>query len=221
MGIQFLPIKSGISLHQGALVPRLVLLSLPVLLFAISARADIYDVTFTSVTFSATCVGGIGTCTEVINGSGLYDSVANTASDISILLTGSLNASLDAYATPICTNALLCLTPPVLYDTGALPGYNPIEFSPELPTLDAPTPEALEGGANGTLLFVPGQCGGDQALCGSTGTFPGGADYELVSGTYTSVDQGPSPTPEPRLVFLLTAGAVLLALLSRRKRLVL
>lgn len=196
--------------------------TLAVLVFclgAAQARADIYKITFINVTFSATCIGGTGTCTEVVNGSGLYDSVAKTASGSTINLMGSLNVPLNALGKPPCT-APGCLNGTVLYDSGTLPGFNPIEFSPSLPTFNAPTPEALTGGSNGTELFVPHGCGGNQPNCNQPGAFPGGpsADYEMTSGTYTSIDMGPSPTPEPASWALMLGGLGLLALLRRRFR---
>lgn len=189
---------------------RSALLGTILLLFAGGARADIYDITFINVTFSAPCIRTTATCTETINGSGLYDAVARTATGISISLTGTLNASLDGFGAPAC-GVPGCLKPPVLYDMGVLPGYNPIEFSPSLPTFDAPTPESLSGGVNGSLLFVAHFCGGDQPACNTTGAFPGGtADYTMASGTYTSVDLGPSPTPEPGSVILVVTGLAVL-----------
>ena len=182
------------------------------LLSPVGARADTFYITFTNVTFSATCIGG-GPCTEVINGSGLYDPVANTATG-SLSLTGSLNASL-IYGTPPQCTAPGCLQAPVLYDPNALPGFNPIEFFAALPTFDAPTPQPLAGGVNGALLFVPGMCGGDQPQCNTTGAFPGNGatDYLLASGTYTSVDVS---TPEPPSLILFTTGAGILGLSIRR-----
>lgn len=195
----------------------IALIALFVLLGAASVRADVYEITFINVTFSATCIGGTGTCTEVVNGSGLYDSVAKTGSDSSINLTGSLNVPLNTLGTPPCT-APGCLHGSVLYDSGTLPGFNPIEFSPTLPTFDAPTPEALTGGSNGTGLFVPHGCGGNQPNCNQPGAFPGGpnADYEMTSGTYTSVDVSPHPTPEPASWALLLCGLGALVALRRR-----
>jgi hypothetical protein len=190
------------------------------LLCVTAARADNFDITIINATFSATCIGGSGTCTEVVNGSLDYDSVANTASDLSLQMTGSLNVSF-AWGSPACTNANKCLdlgSGSVFYDPGVLAGDNPIEFGPSLSPIfgfDAPTPEPLEGGDDGTTLFIPGICGGDQPNCNATGTFPTGNDYLLASGTYTSVDIGPS-APEPGSAILLTSGFVLLGFQLRR-----
>lgn len=195
-----------------------VLAAMVVLFCAAGARADIYDITFINVTFSATCIGGKGTCTEVLNGSALYDAVANTATG-SISLTGSLNASLIYGIPPQCTApGCLDLSGKVLYDPNALSGYNPIEVSPTLPTFDAPTPQPVGGGPDGTLLFVPRMCGGDQPACNTAGAFPGGpnADYQITSGTYTSVDVGPSPVPEPASWALVFCGLMALVTLRRR-----
>jgi hypothetical protein len=183
------------------------------LLSPVGARADIYHVTFNNVTFTATCIGGGATCTEVINGFGDYNSATDAAFNLSINLTGSLNASLDAYGTPVCT-APGCLGK-VIYDPNALLGFNPIEFNPGIQNFNAPTPLPLIGGPTGTLLFVPGACGGDQpsGVCGSNGTFPGNGmiDYQLTSGTYTSVDLS---APEPDSVILVVTG--ILGLLTQR-----
>jgi hypothetical protein len=201
--------------HPKQPSPRLpiALLSLTLLFCAARARADVYDITIINATFSATCIGSTGTCTEVVNGSILADfdpsdPVASTVLNVSMQLTGTLTASLNGFYNGSGTNPCSgpnCLLPDLVYDTGAISPYNPIEFSPSLPTLDAPTPEALDGG-NNTLLFVPSLCGGDQPSCGTTGSFPGGADYELTSGTYTSVAEAPEPSP----VILLAIGAMML-----------
>lgn len=106
---------------------RTALVAVSLLLCAAGARADVYDVNFFNVIFSAPCNGSTVTCTEVINGSGLYDSATDTASNLSITMTGTLTAALDLYGAPVCT-APGCLTPNVLYDSGTLPGFNPIEF---------------------------------------------------------------------------------------------
>jgi hypothetical protein len=203
----------------------LALLGAFCLFCATDAHADTYQITFMNVTFTATCIGG-GTCTEVINGSGLYDPVSDTAWDLSIQMTGTLNASLNIYGAPICT-APGCLSGTgatgnnVLYDPNTLLGFNPIEFEPNLGNqFDVPTPQPLIGGPNGTLLFVPGMCGGDQSACNSTGAFPGNSTtaYELTSGTYTSVDVGSSPVPEPATVLQIISGLLPIAGLTLRKR---
>jgi hypothetical protein len=187
------------------------------LLNPLCARADVYLVTFYNATFTATCIGG-GTCTEVVNGSGDYNPITDIASNLSISLTGTLNASLDAYGTPICT-APGCLGSNALYDPNALPGFNPIEFNPNInknkDDFNAPTPQPLPGGISGSLLFIPGSCGGDQPKCGTTGAFPGNGatDYTLTSGTYTSVDVS---TPEPGSAILVVTG--ILGLLAQRGR---
>jgi hypothetical protein len=195
---------------------QLAFAALILLFSAVGARADIFDVTIMNATFTATCIGG-GTCTEVFNGSGLYDSVARTVSNLSLTMTGTLNVSSFAWGAPACI-VPGCLNAPVLYDTGVLPSHNPIEFRADLPTFDAPTPLPLNGGPDGTLLFVPGGCGGDQPLCNTIGAFPGNpdADYQLTSGTYTSVDLGPSPVPEPSSVVLMVTGIGMLGLVLRR-----
>jgi hypothetical protein len=204
-------LKPSSSTLQTALVV------LAPILCSTGARADTILVTFINATFSANCVGGSGTCTEVVNGSVLFDDVAFTASDVSLTLTGTLSGSLDGFyngsGTDPCTNnSPNCLEYPFFYDQNAVYPDNPIEFSPSFPpafAFDSPTPEPLEGGAKNTLLFVGGLCGGDQPNCGATGAFPGGADYELTSGTFTSVDTSTS-TPEPGSVILLVTGIAML-----------
>lgn len=212
----------------------LVALMLP--LCAVGARADVLKMTFINVTFSAECVGGTGVCPEVINGSGLFDTGKNLLYDVSMQLTGTLNASLDSWYNATgpnpCSGWSYCLSMDFLYDSGAASSYNPIEFGPSLPTLYAPTPEALLGGAKGTLLVVPPSCGGDQLSCETAGGFPGGSAYELTSGTYTSVDESETPVnesgtspgeagagsaPEPCSGILLAAGFAQLGVLSRRR----
>jgi hypothetical protein len=193
---------------------RISLIALTLFLCAAGARADIYNVTFTDVTFTVTCIGGTGLCTDVINGSGLYDSVANTASSLSVQLTGADTATLDGFSpAPHCTSPQ-CLTPDYLYDLGAILGDDPIEFGPDLSTLKSPTPTNL---ASDTELYIPVTCGGDQANCGATGDFPAG-DFAITSGKYTSVDVGPSPVPEPAsYAFVLCGLGALVALRHRRK----
>ncbi|HZS57054.1 MAG TPA: hypothetical protein VFA65_21810 [Bryobacteraceae bacterium] len=83
-------------------------------LTAAASRADVYYITFHDVTFSATCVGGGATCTEVVNGSVFYDEVAQTTSSLSIQMSGTLNASLNSFGNPVCGNPVLCLNPPIL-----------------------------------------------------------------------------------------------------------
>jgi len=55
------------------------------------------------------------------------------------------------------------------------------------------------------------------ANCRATGAFPAGGDFFITSGTYTSVDQGPSPAPEPSFVLMTGLGMAGLVL-SRRMR---
>jgi hypothetical protein len=204
---------------------RVALIAVIALFCAAGARADIIKLTVMNATFEATCVGGTGTCTEVVSGSGLLDTVAGSMSDFSFQLTGTLNASLVPGPPPSCVSPG-CLD--ALYDSGVLPGYDPIEFGlvlnyPPLSSLLTTTPVSLVGlqPGNPTVLFVPALCGGDQPLCNTPGAFPGGpeADYALVSGTYTAVDEGPSPTPEPSSVILLVTGVAMVGFLPRRKRL--
>jgi hypothetical protein len=206
-------------LKQSSSKFQMALVALIPLLCAAGARADSFDITIINATFSAECIGNTGTCTEVINGSALYDSVTNMVSDVSMSLTGTLTASLDGSGNSSALyNCPVCLLPAYIYDSGVLPSDDPIEFGPSLSLVfgfDAPTPEPLEGGANNTTLAVPSSCGGDQPLCGTTGSFPVGNDYELTSGTYTSVDVGPS-APEPGSIILLVAGVGVLGFLSRR-----
>ncbi len=52
-------------------------LSLVLLLCAAGARADNIQITIINATFEAPCVGGTGTCTEVINGYFDFDTATN------------------------------------------------------------------------------------------------------------------------------------------------
>jgi hypothetical protein len=203
-------------------LPRLqIAFAAPLLLLgAAGARADIIDLTVINATFEAECIGGTGTCTEIVNGSALLDSAAGAISDFSFELTGTLNASLVSGQPPQCLSPG-CLDP--AYDSGVLPGFDPIEFGlvlnyPPLSSLLTSSPESLVGlqPGNPTVLFVPALCGGDQSKCNTVGAFPGGpdADYALVSGTYTAVDLGPS-APEPGSVVLLLVGVAMLGFFSR------
>ena len=139
----------------------------------------------------------------------------------SLELTGSLNASLSLGPPPFC-GSTGCLGGP-FYDSGALPSEDPIEFGLvlNLPTIlanpNTPSPVSLVGlqPGNPTVLYVPALCGDDQPACNAPGAFPGGnnADYALVSGTYTSVDE---TAPEPSSVVLVVAGIAILGPLTRR-----
>lgn len=196
----------------------LVLASLMPIVPAKPLSAEIYYIDLINVTFTAPCIGG-GTCTEVYSGSGLYDLTNNTATGITSTLTGTLSGSLDAYGSPVCT-APGCVGSSAIYDPNHLPGYNPIEIGVVINDYNAPTPELLQGGPDGTVLFVPANCGGDQPLCGLAGSFPGNPnlDYLLTSGEYTSVDLGPSPTPEPAPALLVFSGTAVCAAFRRFRR---
>ena len=189
-----------------------------ILLCAAGARADILHVTFTNVTYSETCIGGSGTCTEVINGSGLYDTVSQAAYSISLQLTGTALsghpyvANLNSYgADSACASNPGSTDPPYLFDSGANPADCAIQFNPTA-DLSATGPTNL---MSGSFLFIPALCGGDQASCGTTGDFPLG-DYEHVSGTSTAVDLGPSPIPEPGSAVFVLTGVILGLRLSRK-----
>ena len=186
-----------------------------ILLFAApAAHADVIGlVTITNATYQATCVGGVGTCTEVVNGTFEGDFTTGGIFDISLQLTGTLTASLDGFfsGTGTCIGAG-CLTG-AFYDTNAVTGDNPIEFSPTLGTIPEPVPTNIDFATSS--LFVPTLCGGDQPNCNVTGDFPSGnVDYKPVSGTYTAVVL----SPEPSAVILQVSGVVILAFLVRRKR---
>ena len=61
---------------------------------AAAAHADIISVTVANATYQGTCMGGSGTCSEVINGSLLLNTSTLTATNVSLALTGSLNSTL-------------------------------------------------------------------------------------------------------------------------------
>jgi len=194
-------------------IQGLVFLVLAMLLGAAGARAGVYDVTFINVTFSQPCVGGSGTCTEVVNGSGLYDTVTDTAWDLSVQLTGSYAATLDGFVNHLSVDlrcpsgSASCFGPDFLYDLSANPAVNPIQFAPNTIVFSATTPAPLTD----AQLYIPSLCGGDQVGCGATGMFPVGADFNVTSGTYTAV----AVTPEPSFVIVTCFGMAGL-LLSRR-----
>lgn len=176
------------------------------LLCPAAARADVYYINVYNVTFQGPCVGG-GTCTEtVVHASGYFDPVLKEAWDISVPLTGTVNVTF-AYGTPPVCTATACLTTPVLYDPNASPGLNPIELSFGFPNFNAPVSTPLDQG--GTDLFFPFLCGGESGCNTSNALLGTGAsDFEAISGTYTSVDVGPDPTPEPGSFVLLATGAL-------------
>jgi hypothetical protein len=206
------PVSSKLPIAAAALI---------VLLCAAGARADKVDIIITNATFSATCIGGASTCTEVVNGSLLIDTAAQTVIDASMQLTGTLNANLVLGTVPQCVSPG-CLGGSTFYDSGVLPSHDPIEFGLVLNSAaieaapNTPSPVSLVGlqPGNPTVLYVPALCGGDQPDCNAPGAFPGGndADYALVSGTYSTVDE---TTPEPSSVVLVTAAAMLGFLIRR------
>lgn len=157
------------------------------LIFAPGVRADIIDFEIMNATYSATCTGGVGTCTEVINGSFLANTAVSqiTPYAIALSLTGSYNANLDSFGAPVC-NLASCTEPPLFYDSGAISPFPPIEWNPTM-SYPASTPTAFGPGSS---LTVTPSCGGDQLNCGATGTFPrsGTAPYQIVSGTYEAID---------------------------------
>lgn len=212
------------SLRHGkhpSLKFQIALVAPILLLCADRARADVFDVTFINVTFSATCIGETATCTEVINASADINDVTHMASDFSGQLTGTLAATLD-FGPILCTGGACFPGTDHIYAPPA-PGNNPIELSVDIPTppgFDSPTPTPLVGGNPDifTGLIVPLNCGGNQPNCGATGSFPGDAIYALTSGTYTSVDIAPS-VPEPSSVILLMTGVAMLGFPHAAKQL--
>jgi hypothetical protein len=174
---------------------------------ASGARADVLSIVVTNATYQATCVGGVGTCTEVINGtitgSGTFQNPTLVSTNLS--LTGTLNATLSGFGTPPLCNQGSCTIPPLFFDANALSGHSPIEWNPTLNVLPALTPTAIPTVGSG--LTIPTGCGGDVANCGATGTFPTSSSftYQLVSGTYVALDetdnvQGGSPSSPVILV---------------------
>lgn len=163
--------------------------ALSALIFAGAARADVYLFTINNATYSAPCIGGNGTCTEVINGTFLGNLGAGSpvVSAVNLNMTGTLNTTLDGWGAPPQCNAAACTEPPLFYDANALSGVNPIEWNPTMDTIPATGPTAF---GPGTSLFIPFSCGGDVASCGQTGVFPGSAtvDYQVISGAYTAID---------------------------------
>jgi hypothetical protein len=191
------------------------LAALTLLFGSATARADAIGlVTITDATYQATCVGGGGTCTEVVNGTFEGDLTTGAIFAVSLQLTGTLTASLDGWfpGTGTCTGTG-CLDG-AFYDLNATPGDNPIEFSPTLDTIPELVPTNIDFATSS--LFIPTLCGGDQPGCNVTGSFPSGnVDYKPISGTYTAVVLA----PEPNAVILVATGLTLLAFMRRRKRL--
>lgn len=177
-----------------------------------NARASILTLTIINATFSATCVGGGSTCTEVVNGSAVIDTATDTSSGSTLQLTGTLAILLNAFAPaagpfPVCSSPLCLQGGDFFYHAPTLPGQDPIEFGPALPSLSTTSsPQPLVGGPTGTGFYIPTNCGGNQPLCSSMGSFPSG-DFALTSGSYTLVST--APVPEPNGFILLTTGAVM------------
>ena len=146
--------KRAASRFQMTLVVLILLFS------AAGARATVIDITFNDATFSATCVGGSGTCTEVVNGSLLLDTVALTTTG-SAQLVGTLTATLVPGPTPFCVSPG-CLGSDAFFDPGVLPSPDPIEFGLVLNSIaPANGPVSLVGlqPGNPTVLYVPALCG--------------------------------------------------------------
>jgi hypothetical protein len=197
---------------------RIALIAVMALFCEVGARADIINITITNATFEATCVGGSGTCTEVINGSFDYNT-ATGAGSISMTLAGTL-AGTFALGPVACTGSLCFGSSNQIYIPPAV-GQNPIEFSPSIQPCPPPGFTAPPGGGNlcggdpdlETGFIVPVNCGGNQPNCGAIGSFPGGANYALFSGSYTAVDL--TTTPEPNFRMLTGIGLLLVVMLKR------
>lgn len=195
--------------------PIALLLAVTLLFCTANARASILTMTIINATFSATCIGGGTTCTEVVNGSAVIDTATNAFSNVTFQLAGTLAVSLNTFAPaagplPACVSPL-CLPGGDFFYHSPTGGLDPIEFGPALPSLSiTSSPQPLVGGPTGTGFYIPTNCGGSQPLCNSVGSFPSG-DFDLTSGTYTLV-----AVPEPNGGILLMAGAVMLGFLGRK-----
>ena len=161
-----------------------------------NARGSLLTLTIINATFSATCIGGGTTCTEVVNGSAAIDTATNTISGITLQLTGTLALSLNSFAPaagplPVCVSPLCLPGGDFFYHSPTISGQDPIEFGPALPSVAiTSSPQPLVGGPTGTGFYIPSNCGGNQPLCNSVGSFPSG-DFVLLSGTYTLVNTTP------------------------------
>jgi hypothetical protein len=194
---------------------QIALIALPLFFCAATVYANILNLTIINATFSAPCVGGGSTCTEVINGSAVFNTASGAFTNASLGLTGTLAASLNSFApAPFCVSPDCLQGGGYFYDSGVLPAHDPIEFGSALSALITSSPLPLVGGPNGTALYVPALCGGDQPLCNKIGSFPAGS-FDLTSGSYTLVDIT-SSVPEPTAGILLVTGAALLGLLRRK-----
>lgn len=199
-----------------ALGSLIVLVALFVFLGAAGARADVYDVTFTNVTYSASCVGESTTCTEVVNGSAVADLSTPGApilSSISLKLTGTYTATLDEFGS-VAACGTTTTGAPYFYDSGASSSVCSIQFNPTPGSTSGTSPLLPD-----SPLFIPAGCGGDQPTCGATGDFPLGF-FDPTSGTttFTLANQGPSPVPEPGSCVLVLCGLVALMPLRRLRR---
>lgn len=197
---------------------RSICMALALICGAASMSASTLTLTIINATFSATCIGGGKTCTEVVNGSGVYNSATDTFSSITLQLAGTLAISLNTYAPaagplPACASPFCLPGGDFFYHSPTVSGQDPIEFGPALPSLSiTSSPQPLVGGPGGTGFYIPANCGGNQPLCNSVGSFPSG-DFSLSSGSYTLVNT----VPEPAGGILLMTGCVLLAQLRRMR----